>query len=99
MWVVRFVPATDPVHETLEEILERFVDEAFLCLNRRSRGTFMNTRIVKIRHHSSLEWFHPHVCSTASCVVADLSDRKDTLLFWQACSGVSDYLFLWALAV
>ena len=44
------------VYETLAEICERFVDETFLCLERRSRGTFMNKRVLRIRPHSSLEW-------------------------------------------
>ena len=55
MWVVRFVPFTGLVHETFAEIRDRFVDETLLCLKRRSRGTFVNTRVLK-RHHSSLEW-------------------------------------------
>ena len=56
MWVARIVTVTGLVHETLEVILERFADETFLCLKRRSRGTCMNTWGFKIRHHSSLEW-------------------------------------------
>jgi len=47
MWVVRVVPVTGLVHETLEDILERFVDGNLLWLKRKSRGTFMNTRVSK----------------------------------------------------
>ena len=57
-WVVRFVPFTGLINKTLAEIRERFVDEPISCLKRRSRRTFMNTRVLKIRHHFSLEWFH-----------------------------------------